>query len=106
MVNPMRGEVSVTIDQVPHVLRLNLGALIELETALGAENLMDLVARFERARFTSRDILAVLLAGLRGGGWQGDAQDLSIAVIEGGPIGAAQAAARLLVLSFGTAMAE
>lgn len=101
--NPMRGEVALTLNGTSQVMRLSLGALIDLETALGADSLMDLVARFERADFTARDVLAVLVAGLRGGGWQGDETELTNAVIDGGPIAAVRAAAELLVLSFGTA---
>lgn len=100
MVNPMRGEVEVTLDGVSHVARLTLGALAELEAALGSESLLGVVERFEGARFTSRDVLAVLLAGLRGGGWQGGAQDLMAVEFGGGPMGAARAAAELLARAF------
>lgn len=100
MVNPMRGEVEVLLDGAPHVARLTLGALAELEVELGAESLLAVVERMERGGFTSRDVLAVLVAGLRGGGWQGRAADLMTAEIGGGPIGAARAAAELLARAF------
>jgi hypothetical protein len=61
---------------------------------------MDLVARFEAGRFSSRDVLALLVAGLRGGGWQGRAADLMTVEIGGGPVGAARAAAELLARAF------
>lgn len=100
MVNPLAGEVEVTLDGVPHVAKLTLGALAELEAGLGEGSLMELVARFEAGRFSSRDVLALLVAGLRGGGWRGRAGDLVAVEIGGGPIGAARAAAELLARAF------
>ncbi len=67
MSNPYAGEVTLVIDGQPHVLRLTLGALAELETALGEDTLLALVERFEQGRFSARDVLALIVAGLRGG---------------------------------------
>ena len=39
-VNPLAGEVALIIDGQRHVLKLTLGALAQLETALGADSLM------------------------------------------------------------------
>lgn len=100
MANPLRGEVDIVLDGQPHTLRLTLGALAELEAGLGEPGLAGLVARLDEGRFGSRDILAVLLAGLKGGGWRGCAEDLMTAQIDGGPLEAARVAARLLVLAF------
>lgn len=102
MANPWAGEVAVTLDGVPHVAKLTLGALAELEAALGAETLVDLVQRFEAGRVSSRDVLALVVAGLRGGGWRGTAADLLSAEIGGGALGAARIAAELLARAFGT----
>lgn len=100
MANPWAGEVEVTLDGVAHRARLTLGALAELEETLEAGGLLDLIERFETRRFTSRDVLALILAGLRGGGWQGRAEELRHADIAGGPLGAAQVAALLLTRAF------
>lgn len=100
MANPLAGEVEVVLDGRPHVAKLTLGALAELEAGLGEGSLVDLVARFESGRFSSRDVLALLVAGLRGGGWQGRAGDLLAVEIGGGPVGAARAAAELLARAF------
>jgi hypothetical protein len=100
MANPFQGEVAVTLDGVPHVAKLTLGALAELEAGLGEGSLVDLVARFEAGRFSSRDVLALLVAGLRGGGWRGTAADLMTVEIGGGPVGAAKAAAEVLARAF------
>ncbi|MEO0823827.1 MAG: GTA-gp10 family protein, partial [Pseudomonadota bacterium] len=50
--------------------------------------------------FSSRDVLALIVAGLRGGGWTGTAKDLVSAEIEGGLTGAARVAAELLARAF------
>jgi hypothetical protein len=100
MVNPYTGEVRLVVDGRPQVLKLTLGALAELEARLEADSLADLVARFEGADLRAQDVLHLICAGLRGGGWQGDLPDLVTAEIEGGPVVAAQAAARALALAF------
>ncbi|MDF1873001.1 gene transfer agent family protein [Vannielia sp.] len=100
MANPWTGEVVVTLDGVTHRCKLTLGALAELEAALEADTLMGLVERFEAGRFSTRDVLTLLVAGLRGGGWQGAAADLMTVEIAGGPVEAARAAAELLARAF------
>ncbi|MEX5729281.1 hypothetical protein Ga0609869_002634 [Rhodovulum iodosum] len=102
MANPYAGEVVLVLDGRRHVLKLTLGALAELEAALEADTLVALIERFEEGRFSVRDVLALLLAGLRGGGWQGSAAELSAAEIGGGPGAAARAAAMLLARAFAT----
>lgn len=98
--NPFAGEVALVIDGERHVLKLTLGALAELEAALETGTLVELVERFENGAFSGRDVLALIVAGLRGGGWRGRAADLVSAEIEGGALGAARAAAELLARAF------
>jgi len=100
MGNPYAGEVTLVIDGEARVLKLTLGALAELEAGLGAPSLVELVERFEGGGYSSRDVMALIVAGLRGGGWRGRAEDLLSAEIEGGPLGAARAAAELLTRAF------
>ncbi|SEQ64314.1 gene transfer agent family protein [Thalassovita taeanensis] len=100
MANPWAGEVGLVIDGQHHVLKLTLGALAELEAGLKAGTLLGLVERFEAGQFSSRDVLMLIVAGLRGGGWQGHAPDLMQADIEGGPMAAARVAAELLARAF------
>ena len=100
MANPWAGEVELVIDGERQVLKLTLGALAELEAGLEAGSLIDLVDRFEGGGFSTRDVLALVVAGLRGGGWRGRVSDLLSAEIEGGPLGAARAAAELLGRAF------
>jgi len=100
MANPWAGEVAVWLDGQRHVAKLTLGALAELEAALAEDSLIGLVERFEGGRFSSRDVLALLVAGLRGGGWDGSAADLRTVEIGGGPVEAARVAAELLARAF------
>jgi hypothetical protein len=100
MANPWAGEVELVIDNERHVLKLTLGALAELEATLATGTLVELVERFEAGAFSSRDVAALVVAGLRGGGRDFSASDLLTADIEGGPLAAARAAAKLLVHAF------
>ena len=100
MANPFAGEVALVIDGQRRVCKLTLGALAELETSLGTDTLVAVVERFEGAQFSSRDVLALIVAGLRGGGWRGTVDDLLSAEIAGGPVGAAKVAAELLARAF------
>ncbi len=100
MANRWRGDVMLTIDGQRHTARLTLGALAELEETLDEPSLVALVERFESNGFSSRDVLALLGAGLRGGGSALSAEALAQARIDGGPMAAARAAAELLARAF------
>ncbi|UAB90046.1 gene transfer agent family protein [Ruegeria sp. SCSIO 43209] len=100
MANPWTGEVALTIDGEQRVLKLTLGALAELEQELQAGSLVELVQRFEGGAYSSGDVLALLVAGLRGGGSQVTRDDLLHAEIAGGPMAGAKAAAELLARAF------
>ncbi|QFT59655.1 hypothetical protein FIU94_12545 [Sulfitobacter sp. THAF37] len=100
MANRWRGDVAVVIDGQRHLARLTLGALAELEETLEAGSLVALVERFESNSFASRDVVALLGAGLRGGGARITDAALAQAEIAGGPMAAARAAAELLARAF------
>jgi hypothetical protein len=100
MANPWEGEVAIRLDGSRHVMKLTLGALAELEAAMQADTLVALVGRFEAGNFSTRDVLALIVAGLRGGGWTGETSDLLTADIEGGPVEAARLAGQLLTRAF------
>ena len=100
MANPWTGEVALTIDGERHVLKLTLGALAELEETLKTGSIIELVERFEGGGFSTRDVLALIVAGLRGGGWRGQPADLLSAEIAGGPVEAAKVAGQLLARAF------
>jgi Phage tail tube protein, GTA-gp10 len=100
MANPYRGEVEAVIDGSPATLRLTLGALAELEAALAAEGLVDLAERFDRGAMRSADVIAVLTAGLRGAGRMASRDEVAAMAFEGGAVGAARLAGRLLAVAF------
>ena len=100
MANPWRGEVELVIEGEARALRRTLGALAELEARLKAESLMDMIGRFETGGFRVADLIALLTAGLNGGGWRISEAELLARRIEGGPLAAAQAAAQLLKITF------
>lgn len=100
MGNPWAGEVTIVIDGQERVLKLTLGALAELEQALESGSLVDLVERFEGGRFSGRDLLALIGAGLKGGGSAVEPEVLASAEFEGGPLQAARCGAELLARTF------
>jgi len=101
MVNIKRGEIEANIDGESRVLCLTLGALAELEAKLAAKDLIGLSERFENGRLSARDLMAIIGAGLRGGGNAITDDDLARMSIEGGLKGAAQIAVDLLSATFG-----
>ncbi len=101
MANPFAGEVQLVLDGRAMDLKLTLGALAELEAELGGETALDLIERFESGRFSTQDVLRLIVAGLRGGGWGGTSRDLLSAEIEGGLLQATKVAAQLLARAFG-----
>jgi hypothetical protein len=100
MANPWRGEVELVVDGEPRAMRLTLAALAELEARLESESLVELIGRFEAGSFRVRDLIALLTAGLNGGGWRVSEAEFVGMRVDGGPLAAAQAAARLLRLTF------
>ncbi|ATG39768.1 gene transfer agent family protein [Phaeobacter piscinae] len=98
--NPHTGEVALGINGQMLPLKLTLGALAALECELRTGSLIDLVTRFEGGGFSAADVLALLAAGLRGGGHSLGAAELAAADIDGGPMQAARVAAQLLARSF------
>lgn len=100
MANPWAGEVALVVDGERHVAKLTLGALAELEAKLDADTLVALIERFEGGQFSTRDVMALVVAGLRGGGWTGTEADLLTAEIDGGAVEAARVAGQLLVRAF------
>ena len=101
MVNRLRGEIEAVLDGRPWTLCLTLGALAELEAALGAGDLLALAKRFEDGKLAARDAIRILGAGLRGAG--NDIDDAAVAGMraEGGAAGYVAIVAELLAATFG-----
>lgn len=101
MANRRRGAVSLVLGPDRYTLCLTLGALAELEDALGAADLAGLAGRFADGRLASRDLIALLGATLRGGGHDLDDAAVARLPLSGGiePIATALGAA--LAAAFG-----
>lgn len=78
--NGARGEVTLEVGGEARVLCLTLGALAEMETALGCETLAELEARLKR--LSAGDLLIVLAALMRGGGWSGATGEIAAQQID------------------------
>lgn len=98
--NRQRGEIEADIDGERRILCMTLGALAELETAFGVDNIADLAGRFAGGKVGTKDVMAIIAAGLRGGGNVVDDRELEDCRVEGGIGGAIALAARLLESAF------
>ncbi len=89
-INGIRGETAAMLAGAERRLCLTLGALAEIETALGLESVETLAGRMRA--LSGRDLMAVLAALLRGGGEGELAADIGRAAID--PREAAEAVAK------------
>jgi hypothetical protein len=101
--NARRGEIEANLDDKPHRLCLTLGALAELETAFGADDLMQLAERFSTGRFAALDLMRIIGAGLRGGGHDVSDEEVARMRAEHGVAGLAAIVTRLLAATFSSA---
>jgi hypothetical protein len=101
MANPYRGEIAASLDGAAYTLCLTLGALAELETAFGSDDMLSLANRFSGGRISANDCVRIIGAGLRGGGH--DIADETVARMRGtdGASGYISIVARLLAATFG-----
>lgn len=96
--NGARGEIAILLDGRERILCLTLGALAEIETALGAASLAEVAAALENP---SADLLLAMLAALlKGGGENVSREDLLAARID------PAAASRAIGAAFRAACAE
>jgi len=103
MANRHRGEIDADLGGRRLTLCLTLGALAELETAFGADDLSALAARFSSGKLSARDAIRILGAGLRGGGNALSDEEVATLSTEGGVAGHLRIVADLLAATFGTA---
>ena len=99
--NRRRGEIEATLDGKPHVLCLTLGALAELESAFAVDDLGALVERFSTGRFSARDLMRIIGAGLRGAGRDISDDQVQAMSTPGGAAGFALIVKELLEATFG-----
>ncbi|NJO55662.1 MAG: gene transfer agent family protein [Rhodospirillales bacterium] len=103
MANHRRGEIEARLDGRPHTLVLTLGALAELETAFGAEDMLALAQRFETGRLSALDCARIIAAGLRGAGLDITDDEAARMQTDGGVAGYVDIVARLLKATFAPA---
>ena len=98
--NRHRGEVEAVFDGERRILCLTLGALAELETAFGAEGLVDLGRRLSSGKLKARDLVIIVAAGLRGGGNIFEDDEVAGMCLDGGVAGYARLVSDLLKVTF------
>ena len=103
MANRHRGEIEANIGGKTRVLCLTLGALAELEGRLQVDDLIALGEKFTAGRVSAKHLIAILGAGLRGGGSEFSDEQVAQLSIANGLAGAAKIAADLLNATFGEA---
>ena len=98
--NRHRGEVEAVFDGERRILCLTLGALAELETAFAAAGLADLGSRLSSGGLKARDLIAIIGAGLRGGGNAIGDEEVAAMGMEGGVAAYASLVGELLTVTF------
>jgi hypothetical protein len=101
MPNPHRGEIEACLDGKSFRLCLTLGALAELESGFGHEDMLSLAERFQTGRLSARDAQRIIGAGLRGAGHEILDDAVGRMQTEGGAAGFVDIVARLLGATFG-----
>ena len=105
MANHHRGEIEAEIGGARRRLVLTLGALAELESAFGADDLVALAERFGTGRLKARDLVRVIAAGLRGAGADLSDDEVAGMRVDDGAAGYVRIAAELIAATFGGAAA-
>ncbi len=100
MANKYRGEIEAELGGKRRTLVLTLGALAELESAFGADDLMTLAQRFGSGRLSARDLVRIIAAGLRGAGDPITDEEVAAMQAAGGATGYVRIAADLISATF------
>lgn len=100
MANRRRGEIEACLDGKTWRLCLTLGALSELETAFGGDDMLALAQRFEKGRLSASDAVRIIGAGLRGAGHDVSDEAVKAMRTENGVFGFVDIVARLLSATF------
>src|SRR4051812_856337 len=100
MPNKYRGEIAACLGGRTRTLVLTLGALAELESAFGANDLVALAERFGTGRLSARDLVRIIGAGLRGAGEVVSDDEVAAMTVDGGAAGYVRIAAELIAATF------
>ena len=102
MPNLHRGEIEAEIGGARRRLVLTLGALAELESSFGADDLVMLAERFGAGRLKARDLTRIIAAGLRGAGEAVSDADVAQMQVADGAAGYVRIAVELIEATFGS----
>jgi hypothetical protein len=105
MANAHRGEIDARLNGASYRLVLTLGALAELETAFGHEDMLALADRFSTGRLSARDASRIISAGLRGAGHDISDDTVLTMQADAGAAGYIDIVARLLAATFSSSPA-
>jgi hypothetical protein len=100
MANAHRGEIDAELGGKTYTLCLTLGALAEIESAYGGEDLIAIAERFESGRIGASDAIRVIGAGLRGAGNAIANDEVAAMTVTGGAGGYLDIVVRLLKATF------
>ena len=95
MKNPLRGEVKVELGSETYKARLNIDALVRIETELNQGILM-LASRISRADVRISELIVILKSALRGGGNDLTDKDIGRIITDIGIVKASTEVAKLL----------
>lgn len=101
MANRYRGEIEAELGGRKRRLCLTLGALAELESACGEEDLGALADRFGNGKISARDAIRILGAGLRGAGEQISDEEAAGLASANAAAGYVEIVVELLAATFG-----
>jgi hypothetical protein len=101
MANRHRGEIEAELGGERRTLCLTLGALAELETSFGVEDLSALAERFGCGKISARDAIRIIGAGLRGAGEKISDEDVGKLASPNAAAGYVQIVVELLSATFG-----
>jgi len=100
MANRIRGEISAEMDGKTWTLCLTLGALANLETAFGVNDLSMLTEKFSNGKLSSADLLKIIHSGLLGGGHTISEMQVASMKVENGISSYVDITTRLLEATF------
>lgn len=100
MVNRHRGEIAADLNGKTYTLCLTLGALAEIESAYGDQDMLAIAERFEKGRISARDAIRVIGAGLRGAGNAIGNDEVATMSVAGGAAGFIAIVVKLLTATF------
>ena len=105
MTNPMKGETTIELAGAQHTCRLNVDALIKIETALDM-GVLKITQRLSEGDVRLNDLAVVLYHALRGGGKDVTERDVKQLIQDSGIVGATSQVASLLVATLTDPNAE